>query len=209
MQTPFGFLLYHYTINREKGKKFSFFSIFFLFLRILTLILGKIHGKIVTNGRFWGFRMKRAPIFFCFLVIIFLFSGCGKAVSRPGVAGFTVQRIRIHCQGCESDLQREYTQQETMRTVLLWLRQLGPDFPATEDVDALPGRMIHLTFYCADGSRQDYRLKGNQYLQKNGGPWRKINADRASGLYQWLLLLPSDGPKNGPILPAKNILQKI
>ena len=134
---------------------------------------------------------KWAKIFFL-LVIFSLLSGCVARIPRQSVAGSTVTRIRIFCEPSQDLTHRIYTDPEKIRSVLLCIRQLGPDFPAGTDVDTLPGQTLTLTLYCADGSQVRYRLRNNQYLQKNNGVWRRINGETASGFFQLLLQTEGD-----------------
>lgn len=144
--------------------------------------------------------MKKWLIFFFSLVIFPSLFGCASTPSVSSVSQQLVQQIQIHCDGCEPPLALECTQPEKIRLILLTLRLLGPDFPARTDVDAIQGKTITLTLSCADGSRQYYRIRNHQYLQRNHGPWRKINAANANGLYQLLLFL-ADSP--APESPAR------
>ena len=137
--------------------------------------------------------MKKCMIFFFNLVIFSSLLGCASPAPISSVSRQLVHRIQISCEGCEVPLSLECTQPENIRTILLTLRLLGPDFPARTDVDAIQGKTVTLSLDCADGSRQHYRIRNNQYLQYNHGPWRQINAQNANGLYQLLLLL-ADAP---------------
>ena len=133
--------------------------------------------------------MKKCMIFFFYLVIFSSLLGCGRQKSAPGIDSQLVQQIDIHCDGCPEPLALRCTQPEKMRLILLCIRRLGPDFPSRIDVEALSGKTITLSLHCTDGSQQTYRLRNQQYLQKNHGPWRQINAENAAGLYQLLLTL--------------------
>lgn len=144
--------------------------------------------------------MKKWLIFFFSLVIFPSLFGCTSPPSISSVSHQLVQQIQIHCDSCETALALACTQPEKIRLILLTLRLLGPDFPARTDVEAIQGKTITLTLSCADGTRQCYRIRNNQYLQRNQGPWRQINAANANGLYQLLLLL-SDSP--APESPAR------
>lgn len=133
---------------------------------------------------------------FVFLWIFSCLTGCGKVYRQKGIHTQLVQRVEIRCENCQDTLLASCDQPEKVRLILLTIRKLGPDFPAGTDTQALAGRTLTLTLHCADGSRQTYRIRNNQYLQKNDGPWRKINAEHAGGLYQLLLMLSSDSVEN-------------
>lgn len=136
--------------------------------------------------------MKKCLFFFFSLVIISSISGCGQVYSQKGIGSQMVQEIQIHCDNCSGALDLRCTEPEGVRTILLCIRALGPDFPARTNVDALTGKTLTITLRCTDGSWQVYRIRNNQYLQKNNGPWRQINMQNASGLYQLLLTLADE-----------------
>lgn len=146
--------------------------------------------------------MKKWVIFLFSLVIFSSLSGCGRVYSQKSVGAFLVNRIHLHCDSCDTALDRYYSDPEKLRIILLCIRQLGPDFPTAEDVEALAGKTLALTLYCADGTTHTYRIKNNQYLQKDAGPWRQINADHASGFYQLLTILPPDVTDAGRQAPS-------
>ena len=136
--------------------------------------------------------MKRWAKFFFLLVIIFALTGCSRTLSQNSVASSLVSSITITCESCDAFTRRDFTSPEKVRLILLCIRRLGPDFPAKTDAEALEGQSLRITLTCADGSQVTYRIKNNQYLRKNGGPWRQINTDNASGFYQLLMTMPSD-----------------
>ena len=133
--------------------------------------------------------MKKILIFFFSLVISPSLCGCQAPQSADPAAASLVQALHIRCTQNGEAMEFYCTHPEKVRLILLCIRTLGPDFPARVDVEALEGRTITLSMYCADGATREYRLKNNQYLQKDHGPWRKINADHAAGFYQLLLTL--------------------
>lgn len=134
---------------------------------------------------------KWAKIFFL-LVIISVFSGCGQGFSQKSVTSILVSGIQISSEDGDQPFRRNYTSPEKMRLILLCIRSLGPDFPAKTDVEAIAGNDLTITLGCADGSRITYRIRNNQYLQKNSGDWRQINSESAAGFYQLIAQMPSD-----------------
>ena len=162
--------------------------------------------------------MKRWRKFLSLLVIIFILTGCSSNRSQCSVASSLVKQATITCESCDVFSRRDYTSPEKLRLILLCIRRLGPDFPPKVDAQALEGKTLRITLTCADGSLVTYRIKNNQYLRKNDGPWRQINADSASGFYQLIMMLPSDedadrsmAPKNrgiAPFFPGFSTFQK-
>ena len=136
--------------------------------------------------------MKKWVKIFFVLVIISLFSGCRQGFSQKSTSSNLVSSITITCESCGNFSRRDYSSPEKMRLILLCIRKLGPDFPARTDVDAIAGKTLCITLSCADGSRITYRIKNNQYIQKNAGQWRQINLDNASGFFQLIMNTPSD-----------------
>ena len=79
-----------------------------------------------------------------------------------------------------------------MQAVLVALRALRPKQDAHRDVEALRTPTLCLTLLCSDGSEQLYRIKENRYLQSGTGTWKKVDAGRASALWQLIADMESD-----------------
>lgn len=136
--------------------------------------------------------MKKPVKIFFLLVIFSLLGGCSRTFSQNQFATHVVTEITVTCETCEDFTQRYYASPEKVRAILLCIRKLGPDFPAQTDVDAIPGKTLSITLGCTDGSRVTYRIRNNQFIQKNGGTWRRINQKNALGFYQLILGIDSD-----------------
>ena len=144
--------------------------------------------------------MTRRITALCFMVV-FMLSGCAAASGRGDIRSQMVTRVQVQSHGSEESIQRNYIHTDKIRMCLLALRTLGPDFPAMTDVDALQGKTLVIRMYCADDSVITYRIKNNLYLQKNDGPWRRINIDQFAGFWQMVVQMASDEIPNIPTDP--------
>ena len=135
--------------------------------------------------------MKKTILTLC-AVWLLLLGGCAGGVSRDPVNSQIVTGISVTCQSADEWIRRDYDRPEKVRLVLLAIRALGPDFPARTDVEMLTGKTMVITMRCADGTSTVYRIRNNQYLQKNGGPWRQISEEKTGGFWQLILEMPSD-----------------
>ena len=136
--------------------------------------------------------MKKCLIIFLILVMFFHFSGCAATFSQDSLTSSLVQSIHVTCESCDSFIRRDYSSPEKIRLILLCIRKLGPDFPAGSDVGTTEGKTLCLTLSDINGRHTVYRLKNNEYLQKNDSPWRKISKENATGFLQLILEMPSD-----------------
>lgn len=140
--------------------------------------------------------MKKTMALLC-AAFLTLLCGCTGGTGRASVGSQIVTGISVTCQSSGEWVRRDYTAPEKVRLVLLVIRSLGPDFPARTDVEALAGKTMVITLHCADGSATVYRIRNNQYLQKNGGIWRQISEKKTGGLWQLIQEMPSDQEKTG------------
>ena len=91
-----------------------------------------------------------------------------------------VTQIRLQATHDAKTVEKTYTDEESMVAILNYLRLLDPyeqDFidPSTFRADA-----YEITLCYSDGTRRTYRQLYDEYLQKDGGPWKKIEGQ--SGL---------------------------
>lgn len=139
----------------------------------------------------------RKRVLMCLMSLLMLLgTGCQQqnVDISAGVGQQLVTGITVTCQTCDSFTQRHYSDPDKLRILLLAIRSLGPDFPARTDVDALAGKTFSIRMSCANGQQTLYTIKNNLYVQKNGGPWRQISAEKAGGIWQMILELPPDDP---------------
>ena len=130
--------------------------------------------------------MKRIVIL---LLAVCCFTGCRYKENMPVYRVVTGVQVEYTRQG--DTISREYTKPVSMQSVLTYLRILkpyGPVYPE-ENTDS----MCKIVLHYSQGPDSVYIQQGQQFLQKDGGSWEKIDPNRAGLLYPMLLLLPSDG----------------
>ena len=121
------------------------------------------------------------------LLLGLLLGGCGKAAEAPCRIAVGVEVVY---QQHGEELQRTYVRQESIRSVLNYLRLLKPKGPVIPEAGEDGG--CRITVHYLDGTSREFLQWGNTYLQKSGGDWKKIDTAQAQLLYPLLLLLPSD-----------------
>lgn len=127
--------------------------------------------------------MKRIAVIIC---ICCLLGGCSKKAPVCRV----VTGIDVEYQHSGGTIRRVYTQNDSISSLLNYLRLLRPYGPV------IPGETKNATcrivLQYSDGPDTVYFQRGYDYLQKDDGHWQKIDKERAVLLYPLLLLMPSD-----------------
>ncbi len=137
--------------------------------------------------------MRKFTIFFILLCLgIFIISGCGKQDTVAAPACRVVTQVDISCQHEKGLIQRNYTDNKKMESVLLYLRLLKPFGKPETDPERVDAPVFEITVHLSDGDRRIYRQKDHRYFSKNSRPWEKIDPARASGLYALMRHYPSD-----------------
>ncbi len=121
--------------------------------------------------------------------LILLLAGCRKEDIVPHRV---VTRIDVTCQAFDTYIRRCYTKEEKMQMVLFHIRNIGQRHTPDIDPDTLDTPTICITLHFSDGSRKVYRQKDNRFWQEDTQPWKKINMENASGLWQTVLMTPGD-----------------
>ena len=127
------------------------------------------------------------------LLLVFSLSGC-TYYAPPGENHpvRVVTQIDVITTQDGALLQFHYRQPEKMKVILTYLRHLKPSQfkPITPDTFRSDAYEIRLTL--SDGSQTVYHQIYDEYLQKNGGPWKSIDRVQGGTLYTMLSNLPSD-----------------
>lgn len=118
-----------------------------------------------------------------------LFSGCKKQTpDLPNIAS----RIEISCQHKDVLVQRNYTDQDKMQAVLIYLRLLKPQGIAQADPLSLQKDVFEINIHLFDGQIHNYKQTGHRFFKKGHQVWKNISQDEAVRLYQILLKYESD-----------------
>lgn len=131
--------------------------------------------------------MKRTALI---ITLLFLFlAGCRKA---DIAAHRVVTRIDVTCEAFDTYIRRCYTAEEKMQLILFHIRNIGQSFTPDVDPDTLDTPTISITVRFSDGSQKIYQQKDNRFWKEGTLPWKKINMENASGLWQTILITPGD-----------------
>jgi len=131
-------------------------------------------------------------ILFCFSAIIM--SGCGKSDTTVQTSDHIVTRVDVLCQQEHVRIQRHYTDNKKMESVLLYLRLLKPNGTPDTDPDRLGKDIYEITVHLVGGKKRVYRQTGHRYFSVDFSPWKTIDPGKAHSLYALLRQLPGDLP---------------
>ncbi len=122
------------------------------------------------------------------LICILILSGCGNRQTAEVCKVVTGVEVQYQQRG--EKIERTYTRQESIGSVMNYLRMLKPAGPVIpEESDSGSCR---ITVHYSYGPDKVFLQQGNDYLQQDGGVWKQIDRQQAQLLYPLLLLLPSD-----------------
>lgn len=128
--------------------------------------------------------MKRMGIF---LAVCLLLTGCS---GRKEPIDRVVTGVQVQFQQQNDTIQRTYTKNTSIQSILTYLRFLKPFGPVLPQGQS--ATRCQFILHYSHGPDSVYLQQGNEYLQKNGGEWQTIRSSYGSLLYPLLLLLPSD-----------------
>lgn len=132
--------------------------------------------------------MKRWLLLVC---VALLLAGCGPRVDTT-VRKNLVTEIIITCQTDTETVERRYTSQAKMRSVLLYIRSVRSPFDAPQQPQEGEGKRVCITTVCADQTKKEYWQVGERYFKEGDGNWRQIDSEKGAYLWTIIKLLPSD-----------------
>ena len=121
------------------------------------------------------------------LAVVLLLGGCGRQVETPHRV---ITGVQVEYQRQGEILERVYTRQESIGSIMNYLRMLKPTGPVQPQKD--DSCICRITVRYSYGPDKVFVQQGNDYLQQDGGMWKEIDVHQAQLLYPMLLLLPSD-----------------
>ena len=137
--------------------------------------------------------MKRLGILF--LGMLLVLSGCRR--ETPPKTDIPqcryVTRIDIHWEQGDATLDRAYTRDSEMESILLYLRLLQNDGTADTTPEIPEGGSYAITLTMSDGSSRVYRQKGAAYFSREDGQWLAIKPRQGRYLLTLLRLMPGEG----------------
>lgn len=123
----------------------------------------------------------------CIFFASLLLTGC--AADRT-LECRVVTGVQVQYQMPEGQLTRVYTRQESIQSVLNYLRMLEPTGVATPQQET--DFTCRFTVHYSHGADTVYFQQGCHCLRREDEGWKEINDAQARLLYPLLLLLPSD-----------------
>lgn len=125
------------------------------------------------------------------LLCVMLLCGCYSRQTKPVYRAVT--EVDVYTEYKNTLIQRHYSTPEKIRPVLLYLRLLKSYGTPVNSSD-VGDEIYYIRISLSDGKRHYYRQASHRYLSKGNGPWKSIDPDKASKLYEILRKLPNDPP---------------
>lgn len=133
--------------------------------------------------------MKRWLTLTCLLML--LLSGCWRG-QETSVKEKLVTQITITCNTDDGQIQRYYTSQDKMRSVLLYIRSVKTPFDAQQQPQEGEGVQVKIVTVTADQTVKTYWQQGLHYFREGEENWRAIDPEKGANLWMIIKLLPSD-----------------
>ncbi len=124
-------------------------------------------------------------------IFLLLLSGCRRD-EAPQPTCRVVTGVDISFRYEDMRLQRHYTDNKKVESVLLYLRLLKPLGKAYHAQELPEEDLYEITVHLSDGSDRIYRQKAHRYFSRPERPWEQIDPGQASQLYQLMRHYPSD-----------------
>ena len=122
-------------------------------------------------------------IFVLFLPLLFLLAGCCRIFLSPDTVPYrVVTQVQIRYQNGTVQSQRQFFREENIHNILAYLRYIDPYGTPKEDPEQTDGRIFEIYVIYSDGSQCLYEQRADQYMRINGGPWKKIDPQKALAL---------------------------
>lgn len=110
---------------------------------------------------------KMMTTFLMLSVILSLTACCGNCPDKPSSPARVVTRITITCE----DESRTYGSEESMETILAYLRNLAPMNIA--DTAPTQGCLYRITLFFSDGACREF-LQQDRFFREGDGTWKTI-----------------------------------
>ena len=134
--------------------------------------------------------MKKSAVMLMLLAL--LLSGCCSVNEETPGSPRLVTGVSASYQSGTIQLRREYTDGEKMRGILDYFRLVKTLGPPETDPETVEGNRICVTVHYSDGTQRTYDQWADQFLRWDGGPWQRIQPEKAQELALLLGLTESD-----------------
>lgn len=124
------------------------------------------------------------------LVLLLLFTGCVPHY-EPAYRVVTAVSVTVSHQ---AQLRHyRYTDHPRIQAVLNYLRRLKPYAPQDIAPETFRSDAFRIILHRSDGTETVYHQIADGFLQKNGGPWHRVDPAHASSLSRLLGQLEQSG----------------
>ncbi len=137
---------------------------------------------------------KIIKLFFLFCFSAIILSACNKSDTPAQQSEHIVTKVDISCQREQMRIDRHYTDNKKMQSVLLYLRLIDPQGKPDKDPEQLGKDIFEITVHLVGGKKRVYRQTAHRYFSEDFRPWQTIDPSDATGLYILLQKLPGDSP---------------
>lgn len=135
-------------------------------------------------------RTLKLFILFCFTAIIMC--GCNQTDTPKQPLSHVVTKVDVLYRRNNMLLQRHYTDNKKMQSVLLYLRLLEPKKLPDSQPEITGSDICQITVRLSDGQKRVYRQTRHRFFSNDYRPWETIDPGKAYDLYVLLQKLPSD-----------------
>ena len=132
--------------------------------------------------------MKKCALIFALTMILL----CACHRQDTTVQRNVVTEITISCHTGTQLIERHYTSQDKMRSVLLYIRSVDSPFSAQEEPGEGEGERVSITTVSADRTIKTYNQHGLRFFREGEGKWKLIDPEKGANLWLLIKLLPSD-----------------
>jgi len=137
--------------------------------------------------------MKRKIFVLYVVLLVVIVSGCSREYSKNVPQPMkVVTEVDVTRHKGEEVLRWQYTSQDKMEAILLYLRLLPRGETAQVDPDQVAGDNYEIALHYSNGDRRMYYQHADRYLSVDYKPWEKIEPQDARKLQRLLALMPSD-----------------
>ena len=136
--------------------------------------------------------MKKKSIIIVLAGAFTLLSGCRRTEPAAQLGPRVVTQVSVTCLDGSEQLQRHYSQDETMQGILEYLRHVEPLGASDVQFAELTRTYFEITVTCSDGHTEVYEQCANRYFRQDPGVWQSIDPEKAEALTQFIENTPSD-----------------
>ncbi len=124
--------------------------------------------------------MKKMAVF---LLLPLFLCGCTFRKMPVGPMCRVVTQVKVAATAEGHTWENTYANSPQMESVLCYLRLLKKGRPADIDPDSFRSDSYEITLFYSDGQHTTYRQLHSDYLQTDGGAWKKIEGAKMELLF--------------------------